>query len=199
MARRIGPAAGAGNGRRFRLASARRRRHTRQGKRPAGPPGDKGDEAMSVETGEPVPDFTLPRDGGGQLGPADFKGKKLVLYFYPKDDTSGCTTEALAFTAKLAEFEAADTAVLGISKDSVKSHDKFREKHALGIPLLSDESGEVVEQFGAWVEKSMYGKKYMGIDRSTFLIDGAGVIQRVWRKVKVPGHVDEVLAAAKEL
>jgi peroxiredoxin Q/BCP len=154
---------------------------------------------MSVETGEPVPDFTLPRDGGGQLGPADFKGKKLVLYFYPKDDTSGCTTEALAFTAKLAEFEAADTAVLGISKDSVKSHDKFREKHALGIPLLSDESGEVVEQFGAWVEKSMYGKKYMGIDRSTFLIDGAGVIQRVWRKVKVPGHVDEVLAAAKEL
>jgi peroxiredoxin Q/BCP len=154
---------------------------------------------MSVETGEAVPDFTLPRDGGGMLGPADFRGKKLVLYFYPKDDTSGCTTEALAFTAQLPAFEAANTAVVGISKDSVKSHDKFRDKHRLGVPLLSDETGTVVERFGVWGEKSMYGRKYMGIDRSTFLIDGDGRVARIWRSVKVPGHVDEVLAAAQAL
>jgi peroxiredoxin Q/BCP len=154
---------------------------------------------MTVDAGQPVPDFTLPRDGGGALGPKDFRGKKLVLYFYPKDDTSGCTTEALGFTAKLSDFEAADTTVLGISKDSVKSHDEFRDKHKLAVPLLSDEDGAVVEAFGVWGEKSMYGRKYMGIDRSTFLIGPDGVVARVWRGVKVPGHVDEVLAAAQAL
>jgi peroxiredoxin Q/BCP len=154
---------------------------------------------MTVEAGQPVPAFTLPRDGGGSLGPADFAGRKLVLYFYPKDDTSGCTIEAVDFTAKLPEFEAAGTAVLGISKDSVRSHDRFREKHGLGVPLLSDEDGAVVERFGVWIEKSMYGRTYMGIDRSTFLISADGTVARVWRGVKVPGHVDAVLAAAQAL
>lgn len=154
---------------------------------------------MTVEPGQPVPEFSLPRDGGGSLGPADFRGRKLVVYFYPKDDTSGCTTEALAFTARLAEFEAADTAVVGISRDSVKSHDRFREKHALGVALLSDESGAVCEAFGVWTEKSMYGRKFMGIERSTFLVDRDGIIARAWRGVKVPGHVDAVLAAAETL
>lgn len=154
---------------------------------------------MTVEPGQPVPEFSLPRDGGGSLGPADFRGRKLVVYFYPKDDTAGCTTEALAFTARLAELEAADTAVVGISRDSVKSHDRFREKHALGVALLSDESGAVCEAFGVWTEKSMYGRKFMGIERSTFLVDRDGIIARAWRGVKVPGHVDAVLAAAETL
>jgi peroxiredoxin Q/BCP len=153
----------------------------------------------TIEAGRPVPDFTLPRDGGGMLGPRDFKGRKLVIYFYPKDDTPGCTTEALEFTARRAEFEAAGTAVVGVSKDSVKSHEKFCAKHGLGIPLLSDETGEVVERFGVWGEKSRYGRTYMGIDRSTFLVDARGIVARVWRKVSVPKHVDEVLAAAKAL
>jgi peroxiredoxin Q/BCP len=154
---------------------------------------------MSVEAGQPVPAFTLPRDGGGETGPADFPGKKLVLYFYPKDDTKGCTTEALGFSARIEDFAAADTVVFGISKDSVKSHDKFRDKHGLKVVLLSDETGEVVERFGVWVEKSMYGKTYMGIDRSTFLVGPDGVVARVWRKLKVQGHVDEVLEAARTL
>jgi peroxiredoxin Q/BCP len=154
---------------------------------------------MTVDAGQPVPDFTLPRDGGGTLGPKDFRGRKLVLYFYPKDDTAGCTTEALGFTARLADFEAANTAVLGISKDSVRSHDKFRDKHKLAVPLLSDEDGSVVEAFGTWVEKSMYGRKYMGIERSTFLVGPDGTVAQVWRNVKVPGHVEQVLAAAAAL
>jgi peroxiredoxin Q/BCP len=154
---------------------------------------------MTIETGHPAPDFTLPRDGGGQAGPADYRGRKIVLYFYPKDDTPGCTTEALAFTAAAADFEAADTVVLGISKDNVKSHDRFRDKHGLGIVLLSDENGAVCEAFGTWVEKSRYGRTYMGVDRSTFLVDRDGRLARIWRNVKVPGHVDEVLAAAKAL
>jgi peroxiredoxin Q/BCP len=151
----------------------------------------------AIEAGQPVPDFTLPRDGGGMLGPKDFAGRKLVIYFYSKDDTAGCTTEALGFTAKLAEFEAANTAVVGISKDSVKSHERFCRKHSLGIPLLSDETGAVVESFGSWIEKSMYGRKYMGIDRSTFLIGPDGIVLRVWRRVSVRNHVDAVLAAAQ--
>lgn len=152
-----------------------------------------------IEAGQPVPDFTLPRDGGGMLGPGDFRGRKLVIYFYPKDDTPGCTTEAIGFTARLADFEAANTAVVGISKDSVKSHEKFCRKHNLGVPLLSDAEGVVVERFGVWVEKSMYGRTYMGIDRSTFLVDAQGIVARVWRKVSVPSHVGEVLAAAQAL
>ncbi len=154
---------------------------------------------MSIEAGQPVPDFTLPRDGGGEAGPADFAGRKIVLYFYPRDDTPGCTTEALGFTAAAADFEAADTVVLGISRDSVQSHERFRDKHGLGIVLLSDEDGVVCERFGVWVEKSMYGKKHMGVDRSTFLVDRAGIVSRLWRKVKVPGHVEEVLEAARAL
>lgn len=154
---------------------------------------------MTVETGQPVPDFTLPRDGGGLAGPADFRGRKLVLYFYPKDDTPGCTTEALDFTAKLPEFEAAGTAVLAISKDSVKSHDRFRDKHGLGVVLLSDADGAVVERFGLWGEKTMYGRTFMGVERATYLVDAAGIVRRMWRSVKVPGHVDEVLEAARAL
>jgi thioredoxin-dependent peroxiredoxin len=153
----------------------------------------------TIEAGQPAPEFTLPRDGGGEVRLADFRGRKLVLYFYPKDDTPGCTTEALGFSAMRDAFEAAGTTVLAISKDSVKSHDRFRDKHGLGIVLLSDAAGDTVERYGAWVEKSNYGRSYMGIDRSTFLIDADGRLARVWRKVKVPGHVDEVLAAAEAL
>ena len=153
----------------------------------------------TIEPGQPAPDFTLPRDGGGEVRLGDFRGRKVVLYFYPKDDTPGCTTEALGFSAQRAAFDAADTVVLGISKDSVKSHDRFRDKHGLGIVLLSDENGAVCEQFGTWVEKSRYGRTYMGIDRSTFLIGPDGRLARVWRNVKVPGHVEEVLAAARAL
>jgi peroxiredoxin Q/BCP len=154
---------------------------------------------MSVEIGDRVPDFSLPRDGGGVVGPADYRGRKLVLYFYPKDDTPGCTTEALEFTARLPEFEAAGTAVLAISKDSVKSHDRFRDKHGLSVPLLSDESGAVVEKFGLWGEKKMYGRTFMGVERATYLVDADGFVRRVWRSVKVSGHVEEVLEAARAL
>jgi peroxiredoxin Q/BCP len=154
---------------------------------------------MSVEIGDRVPDFSLPRDGGGVVGPADYRGRKLVLYFYPKDDTPGCTTEALEFTARLPEFEAAGTAVLAISKDSVKSHDRFRDKHGLSVPLLSDESGAVVEKFGLWGEKKMYGRTFMGVERATYLVDTDGFVRRVWRSVKVSGHAEEVLEAARAL
>lgn len=153
----------------------------------------------SLEPGSAAPDFSLPANGGQTVSLSDLRGKKVVLYLYPKDDTSGCTKEAIGFTEKLAEFEAAGAVVLGLSKDPVKKHDKFIEKHGLGVTLLSDEEGSVVEAYGAWVEKSMYGRKYMGIDRSTFLIDGDGVLREIWRKVKVTGHVDKVLAAVKAL
>ena len=154
---------------------------------------------MTVEVGKPVPDFTLPRDGGGLVGPADFRGRKLVLYFYPKDDTPGCTTEALEFTAKLPEFETAETSVVAISKDSVKSHDRFRDKHGLAVALLSDPDGVVVERFGLWGEKTMYGRTYMGVERATYLVDADGIVRRIWRSVKVSGHVGEVLEAARTL
>jgi peroxiredoxin Q/BCP len=150
-----------------------------------------------LKAGDKAPDFDLPADGGGQVRLADFKGRKLVLYFYPKDDTSGCTSEAQAFTAAAADFAAAGAAVVGVSKDSVKSHDKFKAKYDLNLTLGSDPDGAMVEAYGVWVEKSMYGRKYMGIDRSTYVIDGEGRISRVWRKVKVPGHVEEVLAAVR--
>lgn len=152
-----------------------------------------------IDQGATMPEFNLPRDGGGMISSAELKGKAYVLFLYPKDDTSGCTKEAIGFTEKLAEFEAAGVTVVGLSKDSVKSHDKFIAKHELGVILASDEEGTLVEALGSWVEKSMYGKKYMGIDRSTFLVDANGSIANVWRKVKVPGHVDAVLKAAQAL
>ncbi|MEM9726061.1 MAG: thioredoxin-dependent thiol peroxidase [Pseudomonadota bacterium] len=158
---------------------------------------------MSTETSAavdaPAPDFTLPRDGGAEVSLTDFKGKIVVLYFYPKDDTPGCTKEALAFTEHAGAFEAAGAVVLGVSKDTVAKHEKFVAKRELGIPLLSDADGDVCERYGVWVEKAMYGKKYMGIERATFLIDGSGVIRRIWRKVKVPGHAEAVLEAAQGL
>ena len=154
---------------------------------------------MPLAAGQPAPDFDLPADGGGRVRLADFKGRPLVLYFYPKDDTPGCTKEARGFAAAAPEFAAAGVAVVGVSKDDVASHDEFKAKYGLPFALASDESGATVEAYGSWVEKSMYGRSYMGIDRSTFLIDGIGTLRRVWRKVKVPGHVEEVLAAAKDL
>lgn len=152
-----------------------------------------------VEIGAPAPEFTLPANGGREISLAELRGKLVVLYLYPRDDTSGCTREALEFTEHLAEFETEGAAVLGLSKDNVASHDRFIAKHGLEVTLLSDSSSEVTMAYGAWVEKSMYGRKYMGIERSTFLIDREGVLRRIWRKVRVPGHVEEVLAAVREL
>lgn len=152
-----------------------------------------------LEIGAPAPAFTLPASGGETVALSDLRGRKVVLYFYPKDDTPGCTKEAIGFTEAQAEFEKTDCVVLGLSKDTVAKHDKFVAKHELGITLLSDAEAETVEAYGAWVEKAMYGKKYMGIDRSTYLIDRNGNLARIWRKVKVPGHVEEVLEAAKDL
>jgi peroxiredoxin Q/BCP len=154
---------------------------------------------MSLEIGDKAPDFTLPADGGGKVALTDLKGKTVILYFYPKDDTSGCTAEACAFRDQLPDFSKSKATVLGVSRDSVASHDKFKKKYGLTFPLLSDEEGKVTEAYGTWVEKSMYGRKYKGIDRSTFLIDPKGVIRGIWRKVKVPGHAEEVLKAAKAL
>jgi peroxiredoxin Q/BCP len=154
---------------------------------------------MSVNVGNKAPSFTLPADGGGKVSLKDFKDKTVVLYFYPKDDTSGCTAEACAFRDALPDFSKVDAEIIGVSRDPVKSHDKFKAKYDLPFPLASDEDGKVCKAYGTWVEKSMYGRKYMGIERSTFLIDGKGVIRNVWRKVKVPGHADEVLKAAEAL
>ena len=157
------------------------------------------DRVMTVDTGNMAPDFTLPRDGGGSVTLSALRPGKVVLYFYPKDDTPGCTIEAIDFTARRDAFAAAGTTVIGLSKDSAESHDKFCRKHGLGIVLASDEAGRTCEDYGVWVEKSMYGKTYMGIERTTFLIDAEGRIARAWRKVKVDGHADEVLAAAQAL
>ena len=154
---------------------------------------------MSVDAGDKAPGFDLPTDGGGRVRLADFRGKPVVLYFYPKDDTSGCTKEATGFAAAYGDFRSAGAEVIGVSKDSVASHENFKEKYQLPFPLGSDQDGQAVEAYGAWVEKSMYGRSYMGIDRSTFLIDGTGTIQKAWRKVKVPGHVEEVLTATRAL
>jgi|SRR6056297_114653 len=151
------------------------------------------------EIADMAPDFTLPRDGGEEVTLSALRPAPVVLFFYPKDDTSGCTKEAIAFTGLASEFEAAGAKVFGISKDTVAKHDKFRDKHDLGIPLLSDADSDVCEQYGVWKEKSMYGKKYMGIERTTVLIGGDGTILRIWPKVKVPGHADEVLDAVKAL
>ena len=151
-----------------------------------------------LKLGDPAPDFDLPGDEG-RVSLAALRGGTVVLYFYPKDDTSGCTAEGQAFTAAAKDFAAAGAVVVGVSKDSPASHGKFRAKYGLTPQLASDQDGEVVARYGAWVEKSMYGRKYMGIERRTYLIDSQGVIRRIWRKVKVPGHVAEVLEAAKAI
>jgi peroxiredoxin Q/BCP len=154
---------------------------------------------VSVEAGQAAPEFDLPTAGGGRTRLADFKGKPVVVYFYPKDDTPGCAKEAQGFAEAYPELQATGVALVGISKDSPASHDRFRAKYDLPFTLASDEHGGVVEAYGSWVEKSMYGRKYMGVDRSTFLIDGDGKVRQVWRNVKVPGHVAAVLAAARAL
>jgi peroxiredoxin Q/BCP len=152
-----------------------------------------------LNQGDQVPDVTLTGMDGAPLSLGAFRGNKLVLYFYPKDDTSGCTREAQDFTARAGDFEKAGTWILGVSKDDPKKHQKFTEKYELKVSLASDMDGSVCEAFGTWGEKSLYGRKYMGIERATFLIDRDGTLARVWRKVKVPGHAEEVLAAAREL
>jgi peroxiredoxin Q/BCP len=149
--------------------------------------------------GSKAPAFSLPRDGGGKVTLADFKGQNLVLYFYPRADTPGCTIESKAFSSLSKAFAKAGTAVLGVSADPVKAQDAFKAKHGLAIPLASDETHRMLEAYGVWGEKSMYGKKFMGITRATFLIDQDGRIAQVWPKVKVEGHAEEVLAAAKDL
>ncbi len=149
--------------------------------------------------GDKAPDFTLPRNGGGEINLASLQGKAVVLYFYPKDDTSGCTVQALDFSAMGADFEAANAVVIGISPDSVKSHDKFAAKHALTVMLASDEEKTVLETYGVWKEKSMYGKKYMGVERTTYLIAPDGKIAKIWSKVKPAGHAQIVLEAIRAL
>lgn len=151
-----------------------------------------------LKVGDKAPDFDMATDVG-RVSLAGLSGKAVVLYFYPKDDTSGCTAEAQAFSADAAAFDKAGAVVVGVSKDSVKRHANFRAKYDLSVVLGSDEAGEVLERYGVWIEKSMYGRKYMGIERATFLIDGQGVIQSIWHKVKVTGHAAEVLKAVKAL
>jgi len=155
--------------------------------------------AKELTAGSPCPGFSVAIDGGGTLSSDQLKGKRLVLYFYPRDDTAGCTAEALAFSKARPAFDRAACAILGISRDSVAAHERFKKKHGLTIQLGSDESGAMSDAFGVWVEKSLYGRYYMGIERTTLLIDARGDIQHIWRKVKVPGHVDSVLAALMDL
>ena len=154
---------------------------------------------MGVSEGDRAPDFTVARDGGGELSLSDLEGRKVILYFYPRDNTPGCTTEACEFRDAMPDFSGASAEIVGISRDSVKSHDGFRQRHGLDFALGADVDGAVCDAFGTWVEKKMYGRVSMGIERSTFLIDEEGVIRRVWRKVRVKGHVEQVLAAVREL
>jgi thioredoxin-dependent peroxiredoxin len=155
--------------------------------------------ATELAVGSRAPGFKLPRDGGGNVALADFKGKKLVIYFYPKADTPGCTREAIDFSRLRADFQKAGADVLGVSADPVKAQDKFRTKHDLKVALASDETHKMLEAYGVWGQKSLYGRTFMGITRSTFLIGPDGRIARIWPKVKVDGHAAEVLAAAKAL
>ena len=152
-----------------------------------------------VSEGEPAPDFTLPTDGGGNFTLSEKKGTPVILFFYPKDDTSGCTTEAIGFSENLDAFKKLGCIVAGMSPDPVKKHDKFIAKHELATTLISDEEKTTLDAYGVWIEKSMYGKKYMGVNRTTLIIDADGKVAKAWVKVKVPGHVDEVLATAQEL
>ena len=154
---------------------------------------------MTLKAGAKAPDFTLPRDGGGTLSLSEFKGRKVVLYFYPKADTEGCTKEAIAFSGLKAKFARAATDIVGVSADPVRAQDRFRDKHGLTIALASDEQRKMLEPYGVWGEKSMYGRKYMGIFRTTYLVGPDGRIAKVWDNVKVAGHAEDVLAAAKAL
>ena len=154
---------------------------------------------MALREGDPAPDFNLPKDGGGSLALSDLKGRKVVLYAYPKDDTESCTKEAIAFNALRAEFAVAGAEIIGISPDSVRRHDRFKQKYGLAFPLVADENRSMLETYGLWVEKTMYGRKYMGVERTTYLIDAQGRIARIWPKVKVAGHAEEVLAAVRAL
>ncbi len=156
-------------------------------------------KTAELAVGDKAPGFTMPTDNAGEVSLEKLKGKTVVLYFYPKDDTPGCTVEAKDFRDHIKEFEQAGAAVIGVSKDSVDSHGAFRKKFCLPFPLAADTDGKVCEVYGVWVQKSMYGKSYMGIERATFLIDGTGTLRRIWRKVKVDGHVKEVLEAVKGL
>ncbi len=152
---------------------------------------------MTLNIGDKAPNFKAETDDGKILSLSDLKDKTFVLYFYPKDDTSGCTKEACTFTENISAFNKLDVTVIGVSKDSVASHQKFKTKYGLKFPLLSDADGKICEAYGTWIEKSMYGRKYMGIDRATFIIGADGKIKSIWRKVKVAGHIEEVLAALK--
>lgn len=154
---------------------------------------------VALETGQIAPALALPRDGEGMISLSDYAGQPVVLYFYPADDTPGCTKEAQSFTDLVDDFAAAGAVILGVSPDPVRKHDKFRDKYRLKIALLADEENVVSESYGVWVEKSMYGKTYMGVERTTFLIGPDGKIAQIWRKVKVPGHVEAVLAAVRAL
>ena len=149
--------------------------------------------------GDRAPAFKMPTDGGGELSSAALKGQAYVLYFYPRDDTSGCTREAIGFSGAKRKFDAAGVTVIGVSKDSVASHDKFKAKHKLKLTLASDPEVKTAQAYGVWVQKSLYGRKYMGMERATFLVGPNGKIAQIWRKVKVPGHVEAVLTAAKSL
>ncbi|MDX3924874.1 MAG: peroxiredoxin [Shinella sp.] len=152
-----------------------------------------------LSRGAEAPHFSLPRDGGGLLTLSELRGKPVVLFFYPKDDTQACTAESIAFSALKSEFDAAGVSIVGLSPDSARKHDRFVRKHGLTVPLASDETHEILEAYGVWKEKKMYGRTYMGVERTTFLIDRNGKIAEIWLKVKVPGHAEAVLAAAKEL
>jgi peroxiredoxin Q/BCP len=154
---------------------------------------------MTLDAGTAAPDFTAPTDGGGTLTLSSLRGKAVILYFYPKDDTPGCTREACAFQESLPDFSGTDATIVGVSKDDAAQHDKFKRKYGLDFPLVADLDGKICEAFGVWVEKLNYGKKYMGIERTTFLIDKQGVIRQIWRKVKVDGHAVKVLEAVRSL
>ncbi len=154
---------------------------------------------MTLQVGDKAPGFTLPSDGSNECDLSSYKGNPVILYFYPKDDTPGCTKEACGFRDVKPDFSKCKAEIIGVSKDSVKKHDKFKAKHELNFSLVADEEGELCEKYGVWVEKNMYGRKYMGIERATFLIDEKGVIREIWRKVRVKGHVDAVLAAVQTL
>jgi len=154
---------------------------------------------MSAEIGQPAPSFTVPADGGGTVSLTDFTGRPVVIYFYPKDDTPGCTKEACGFRDAMPDFSKVDAEIIGVSKDSVKRHDNFKAKYDLNFALASDEDGAICEAYGVWVMKKNYGREYMGIERSTFLIDKDGVVREIWRKVRVKDHVEAVLEATKAL